>query len=269
MIIAAIMCRGFSRLRPGVKQGNFSAEESPRLFLRFCVIAGLFAASLTSANASLSRLDVASVQMIKAIHPAIMYVLGMSCGVKRPSWSISLWIAIICGGVLIAVEGAIKSEPVGVCLQVLALVADAVRFLFLQATMQNCDEAISPINVLDRVAPIASAMLWIAGSIMEFPSMRMSVLELQAIMPVIIGSSLLAFGLNLSSYAYIQATSALTMSVSGIFRDVVLIAISVACYGSAVTGNQCAGYTIAVVGTFAYLKCREDQRQHILIDATS
>jgi len=266
MLSASVMCRGLFIINPGLKQGTLSSEDSPRLFLRFCVIAGLFAASLSSANAALARLEVASVQIIKAIHPAIVYLVGMSCGVERPSWSISLWIAVICGGVMVAVQGALVLEPVGVCLQVVALVADGVRFLYLQATMQACTDALDPVNVLDRVAPIASVFLWAAGSVVEFPSMHLELSEIYVIACLVLCSCILAFGLNLSSYAYIKATSALTVSVSGILRDMMLIGMSVAFYGSSVTVNQCAGYATAIAGTFAYLKCREDQREEIRND---
>jgi len=261
MLSASAMCRGFFFLKPDLMQGNSSHEETPHLFLRFCVIAGLFAASLTSANAALARLDVASVQMIKAIHPAVIYLLGISCGIEHISWSICMCIAIICGGVMLAVQGAIVLQPVGVLLQMVALVTDGVRFLYLQATMQACTDALDPISVLDRVSPIASVFLWTAGSIVEFPSMHVGLSTLHLIGPLVLASSILAFGLNLSSYAYIKATSALTLSVSGIFRDVMLIGISVAYFGSSVTSNQCAGYLVAIAGTLAYLKCREDQLQ--------
>lgn len=261
MLIAAVMCRGLFSMKPSLKQGNFSDEESPHLFLRFCVISGLFGTSLTSANAALARLDVASVQMIKAVHPAVIYLLGMLCGVERLSWSICSCIAIMSGVVMVAVQGAIMFQPMGVCLQLLALVADGVRFLYLQATMQACTDAIDPINVLARVSPVASASLWTAGSIVEFPSMRVGLAEMCTIAPLVLASSALAFGLNLSSCAYIQVTSALTMSVSGIFRDVLLIGISVAYFGSNVTAKQCSGYVVALAGTFAYMMCRENHLQ--------
>jgi len=269
MLSASVMCRGLFILKPGLKQVNFSYEATPHLFQRFCVIAGLFAFSLTSANAALARLDVASVQMIKAIHPAVIYLLGMACGIERLSWSMCVCITIICGGVMLAVQGALMFQPDGVLLQILALVADGVRFLYLEATMQACTDALDPINVLDKVSPIASVFLWTAGSIVEFPSMRVGPSALHVIAPLVLGSSILAFGLNLSSYAYIKATSALTMSVSGIFRDVMLIGMSVAYFGSAVTANQCGGYFVAIAGTLAYLKCREDQlRQQRLKEST-
>lgn len=150
-------------------------------------------------------------------------------------------------------------QPVGVFLQVFALVADGIRFMYLQATMQACTDALDPINVLDRLSPIASVFLWAAGSIVEFPNLQLGLSELYVIAPLVLGSCVLAFGLNISSYAYIKATSALTMSVSGIFRDVMLIGMSVAYLGSTVTGKQGAGYFVAIAGTLAYLKCREDQ----------
>lgn len=74
---------------------------------------------------------------------------------------------------MVAVQGAITFQPVVVYLQVLALVADGVRVLYLQATMQARTDTLDPINMLDRVAPIASALLLTAGSIAEFPSMHL------------------------------------------------------------------------------------------------
>ena len=61
-----------------------------------------------------------------------------------------------------------------------------------------------------------------------------------------------AFLLNLATMALIKNTSALTLNVSGVFKDIGLILWSVAVSGAVVTQLQYAGYAVAIVGVSAY-----------------
>lgn len=62
----------------------------------------------------------------------------------------------------------------------------------------------------------------------------------------------MAFLLNLATMALIKNTSALTLNVSGVFKDIGLILWSVAVSGAVVTQLQYAGYAVAIVGVSAY-----------------
>jgi hypothetical protein len=262
MLGATSLCKLAFFVRPGLRLYP-PDSDAIELQWRFGVIAGLFAASLLAANGALSRLDVASVQMIKAINPVVIYVLGVVAKVERPSWSIAGALAIICGGVAYAVKGAVKLHPLGCLLQLLATLADSTRHLYIQATLQSYTEQLDAINALDMIAPIASAFLWTAGSFIEFPHMRLDPSDLARCLPLMLYSCILAFALNVSSYAYIKATSALTMSVSGIIKDVLMIVVSVAYFGSAFRWNQCLGYGTAVVGTMCYKRLRDIAAQSV------
>lgn len=256
MLVATVLCRIVFAFRPKWKNEILPGNQSADLQLRVCVIAALFATSLTASNAALARLDVSSVQMIKALNPAIIYAIGVIRTIERPSWRLVGSLSVICGGILYSVQGVLAFQPIGFLLQIVSILADGARYVCLQVTLQSCSNGLDPINVLHMVAPIASVVLWAVGSFWEFPKMHLVPSELCETLPLVLASSILAFALNICSYVYIKATSALTMSVSGILKDVMMIEISVAYFGSNVSSNQCAGYLVAISGTLAYISFR-------------
>lgn len=252
MLMSTFFCRLTFAVVPSLTTN--SGDES-HLIGRLVVIGALFALSLVASNASLARLDVASVQMIKALNPVIIYFAGWIAGLEKPALATCTSIAVICGGVMFAVQSAARLQPVGVLFQVISIMCDSVRYVFLQSTLQLVD-GINSLNLLYMVAPIAGAFLTVAGAFYEFDELEAQIDAVSENLPLIIASSVVAFALNLCSYAYINATSALTTSVSGIAKDVVLIAVSGAFFGPPITWRQLLGFSIAVGGTLTYTKYR-------------
>jgi drug/metabolite transporter (DMT)-like permease len=258
MLAATGMCRLLFLCYPAAKSSmDDRLHFDEHMQGRFCVIAGLFSLSLVSSNAALQKLDIATVQMVKAINPACIYAVGVFWKLEKASNRLVACLAVICGGLALAVCTVPNFHAVGICLQLLAILADTSRYVYLQATLQSRGVAIDSINLLSVVAPITGVFLWSGGAIYEFPDIRIGLESFLSIIPIVIASSLLAFALNVSSYAYIQATSALTMSVSGIFKDVAMVVFSVAFLGNSLGSTQWIGYAIAVCGTLIYVKMRE------------
>lgn len=261
MLSASACCRLLFCVHPRMKTGLEVQFESDLQIQRdFCVIAGLFAISLIASNSALLRLDVATVQIIKAINPAMIYLLGLACRLEQYSTMLAFTLLVICGGVAYAVQGALRVQSVGLCLQILAILADSARYVYVQSKLQAHNESIDPINLLHMIAPLASVALWAGGSIWEFPSIQASTADLLKSLPLVGVSATLAFALNVSSYTYIKFTSALTMSVSGIFKDVFMVGASVLYLGSSVGLKQYIGYGLAICGTVVYALLRERLR---------
>ena len=78
---------------------------------------------------------------------------------------------------------------------------------------------------------------------------------------VLIMNASIAFVLNLATMQLIKHTSALTLNVSGVFKDVGLILWSVVVSGAIVTRMQYAGYAVAIVGVSAYSAYKRAQQQ--------
>jgi drug/metabolite transporter (DMT)-like permease len=236
---------------------NSDLKHEKNLFWHVCFISGMFSASLIASNAALARLDVSTVQLLKAMNPAILYFLGVVAHVERPSGLVCFSLCAVCGGVVFAVQDIFaKLHPTGVVLQIMSLLCDGARAIYLQATLQASKPGLDSLNLLYRVAPTSALMLWVAGSIVEFPSMRPPCLEDRFAIVLVISGAILAFALNLCSYAFIKRTSALTLSVSSIFKDIMLIVLSASFWHSKVGWRQVAGYAIAAVATVFYNRFR-------------
>ena len=69
---------------------------------------------------------------------------------------------------------------------------------------------------------------------------------------VLLANASVAFFLNIATMALIKHTSALTLNVSGVFKDLGLILWSVVVSGAVVTNVQYVGYAVALAGVTAY-----------------
>ena len=70
----------------------------------------------------------------------------------------------------------------------------------------------------------------------------------------LLANASVAFFLNLGTMALIKQTSALTLNISGVFKDLFLIFYSVVVSGAVVTPLQYGGYSIALAGVVAYTR---------------
>jgi hypothetical protein len=64
---------------------------------------------------------------------------------------------------------------------------------------------------------------------------------------------------NLLTLAVIKSTSSLTFKVIGQVKNTVVILVSVALFGSAITGTQVVGYSISMVGFAVYQRGKQLQ----------
>lgn len=120
---------------------------------------------------------------------------------------------------------------------------------------------LSPLAFLYYVAPLCAVVLALPVALLELP--KLSAHQFHAVRRVGVLTLLLnasvAFALNLATMALIKNTSALTLNVSGVFKDLLLILWSVVVSGAIVTPTQYFGYAIAVAGVSAYSHYKRTQ----------
>lgn len=248
MLTCTLMCRLTFAFAPHM---NSVSKPEPTLTGRLTAIGFLFVLSLVASNAALLRLDVATVQMIKSLNPAAMYVSGLMAGLERLALPLCGSLAVMCSGVMFAVQGVILFQPLGCVFQLLSMISDCARYILLQSILQSA-QGINSLDLLYMVAPIAGVFLTFACAFFEFGQFESHVEVLRENLFLLLASSIIAYALNLCSYSYINATSALTMSVTGIVKDVALISISCRVLGASCSLHQIAGFGVAICGTIVY-----------------
>ena len=113
---------------------------------------------------------------------------------------------------------------------------------------------LSPVASLHFIAPVCAACLVPLWACFEAPRLAQRGGEpFRSVGPPLFALNLcLAFVLNVATMALIKQTSALTLNVAGVFKDLLLILWSVFVNGAVVTALQYFGYSIAFSGVTGY-----------------
>lgn len=159
---------------------------------------------------------------------------------------------VSCGIIASCVAQVNPSVP-GVLLQLGAVSCEAIKLCLVNILLVSRGLKLSPVASLYFIAPVCTVALlpgWAA-----FEATRLNARGVEAFAAVGIGifavNLCLAFVLNIATMALIQNTSALTLTVAGVIKGLIL-GYSVVVSGAMVSATQYSGYFLAFVGVTAY-----------------
>ena len=172
-----------------------------------------------------------------------MYFVGIILGTASFSSASAGQVGIAVVGVGVASYSDAEANALGITLQCAAMTADAVRLCLLQKIMQAHGLRLTPVQTLQRVAPLTASVLAVCVAAIELRQLLQ-----QSAVPwgLLLASCGMAVGLNLVVFTLVANTSALTMSMTAPLKEVISILAAIALYGTAVTGPQWLGYAIAM-----------------------
>nr|GMD87597.1 probable sugar phosphate/phosphate translocator At3g14410 [Ipomoea batatas] len=181
-------------------------------------IGAMFAMTLWLGNTAYLYISVSFAQMLKAIMPVAVFILGVAAGLEVMSCRMLLIMSIISFGVLVASYGEININWIGVVYQMGGVVGEALRLIFMEILVKRKGLKLNPISVI----AICLLVPWI---FLEKPKMEAQ--ETWSFQPLILSlNSLCTFALNLSVFLVISHTSALTIRVAGVVKDWVVVLLS-------------------------------------------
>ncbi|KAL0546835.1 hypothetical protein IC582_016753 [Cucumis melo] len=215
-------------------------------------IGATFAMTLWLGNTAYLYISVAFAQMLKAIMPVAVFVLGVAAGLELMSCRMLLIMSVISFGVLVASYGEINISWIGVVYQMGGVVGEALRLIFMEILVKRKGLKLNPISIMYYVSPCSALCLLIPWIFLEKPKMEER--ESWNFPPVILVlNSLCTFALNLSVFLVITHTSALTIRVAGVVKDWVVVLLSALLFADVkLTVINLFGYGIAIAGVVAY-----------------
>ncbi|GFZ12355.1 nucleotide/sugar transporter family protein [Actinidia rufa] len=193
-------------------------------------IGATFAMTLWLGNTAYLYISVAFAQMLKAIMPVAVYILGVAAGLEIMSCRMLFTMSVISFGVLVASYGEINISWIGVVYQMGGVVGEALRLIFMEILVKRKGLKLNPISVMYYVSPCrqfscSALCLFIPWIFLEKP--KMDAQGTWSFQPLIlILNSLCTFALNLSVFLVISHTSALTIRVAGVVKDWVVVLLS-------------------------------------------
>jgi hypothetical protein len=239
--------------------GLFS-EERPEVSLntwltKLLPISALFSTSLAMGNRAYLYSSISFIQMMKASHAVMTYLLNTLVGAELFMWSKLRVVSLVCFGVMLAVTGELEFHMVGFLCQCFSSVSECGRIVLIGQLLNKNGLKMDPLTAVSYYAPLCLVFLVPFAFVTEVPSDWGSFAEdfqLEVGFGWLILNGFVAFALNVSVVLLINATSPVVFILCGIMKDITIISASVVALHQPVAAQQIVGYAAAVVGIQAF-----------------
>ncbi|KAG0499468.1 hypothetical protein HPP92_003707 [Vanilla planifolia] len=250
MIFSSVLCFILTKVFKIIKlEGGMTSEIYTTSVIP---IGAMFAMTLWLGNSAYLYISVAFAQMLKAVMPVAVFILGAAAGLEVLSCRMFLIMTVISFGVIVASYGEVSVNWVGVVYQMGGVVGEALRLIFMEIFVKRKGIRLNPISVMYYVSPCSALCLFIPWLFLEKPKMD-SAGPWNFPPLTLFLNCLCTFGLNLSVFLVISRTSALTIRVAGVVRDWVVVLFSALIFSDTkLTFINLIGYGIAIAGVVAY-----------------
>lgn len=266
----------------------------------------MFALTLWFGNTAYLHISVSFAQMLKAIMPAAVFLIGVACRIEPPSLPLFLIMCVISGGVLISALGEVRFNWTGVVCQLAGVAGEAGRLVLVELLLKRRGVNMDPLAMMWHVSPCSAACLFLPWLFLEQPTLRRRAMQalaaaaaantdttssssidtltllsssLFSVDPLSLLSShaypllvmtlnaLCTFALNVSVFLVILHTSALTIRVAGVVKDWLVVLVSALLFADTkLTTVNLFGYAVAIGGVGLYHRYRATHPNHLPTD---
>jgi tryptophan-rich sensory protein len=218
--------------------------------------------------------------MVKSSVPVFVLIFAFLFRLEKPTVKLISVMAVIIFGVLLMVLKQTEFNMVGYIQVQLAAVSSGFRWALTQVLLEKESMGMSnPLATNIFLSPLMATSLLIASLSLEnwyemltspFFKTFDSTMHISAI---IIFGGFLAFTMLICEFRLIAATSVVTFSVAGIFKEVLTISVSMIIFGDRLNTINIIGLVISIIGIGMYnyirvvalLKARTDHTSSTLL----
>ncbi|KAF3351675.1 hypothetical protein VD0002_g9104 [Verticillium dahliae] len=225
---------------------------SGRFFIRTILPIGIVSSgSLVCSNVVYLYLSVAFIQMLKAASPVAVLFTSWAMGVADPTMTAIVNVLCIVAGVGLASAGEVDMSMIGTVIQLAGIMFEALRVVLIQKMLSNEGLKMDALVGLYYYAPVCAVMNLVVGAALEMPHFKYEDLERAGFMMLILNAAV-ALLLNFTSMVLIGKTSGLVTTLTGIFKNILLIGCSVLFWHTKISTIQVVGYSVSLAGLIHY-----------------
>ncbi|KAL8952327.1 MAG: hypothetical protein Q9222_001738 [Ikaeria aurantiellina] len=208
--------------------------------------------------------------MCKSSALAFILIFAFIFHLEQPSWKLILIIATMTVGVVMMVAGETEFSQIGFFLIISASFFSGFRWALTQILLLRNPATSNPFSSIFFLAPIMFVVLaLIAIPVEGFPALGQGLQILTAEHGTALGivillfPGVLAFCMTSSEFALLQRTSVVTLSICGIFKEVVTITTANLVFHDPLTPINVSGLivTISSIAAYNYIKITKMRRQ--------
>lgn len=221
-------------------------------------------------NMSLQFVTLTFFTMCKSSALAFILIFAFLFHLEQPSLKLIVIIATMTVGVIMMVAGETEFSPLGFVLIITASFFSGFRWALTQILLLRNPATSNPFSSIFFLAPIMFLVLAIIAIPVEgFPALGEGLQILTSEHGTMFGTvillfpGVLAFCMTSSEFALLQRTSVVTLSICGIFKEVVTIATANLVFHDPLTPINVSGLfvTIGSIAAYNYIKIRKMRRQ--------
>jgi len=197
--------------------------------------------------------------MCKSSSLAFVLMFAFIFRLETPSWRLIAIIATMTAGVVMMVAGEIKFSALGFILVISAAFFSGFRWGLTQILLLRNPATSNPFSSIFFLAPIMFLSLLILAIPVEgFPALFLALGNLIEKKGAILGPCVLlfpgtiAFCMTASEFALLKRTSVVTLSIAGIFKEVVTISAAGIVFGDKLTSVNISGLFVTIGAIAAY-----------------
>ncbi|XP_012223273.1 solute carrier family 35 member C2 [Linepithema humile] len=213
-------------------------------------------------NWALSLISISLVTMTKST--VIIFILGFSLLFKleKKSWSLVGIVVMIAGGLVMFTYKSTQFGVLGFILCLLASFASGIRWTMTQLIMQRSKLGLhDPIDMMYymqpwMLIPAISVTLWFEGNriydgirVTDWSDIGSILLTTCAV----IAGAILAFSMEVMEFLVVTYTSSLTLSISGVFKEICTLALAFVFKGDQMTGLNFIGLLMCLGGIILHV----------------
>ncbi|KAL8829833.1 MAG: hypothetical protein Q9191_001785 [Dirinaria sp. TL-2023a] len=214
-------------------------------------------------NMSLKFISLTFFTMCKSSALAFVLMFAFLFRLEQPSWKLVLIIATMTVGVIMMVAGETAFDALGFALIISSSFFSGFRWALTQILLLRNPATSNPFSSIFFLAPV----MFVSLAIIAIPVERFGQLEVglrilaekkgtfQTVV-ILLLPGLLAFLMTASEFALLKRTSVVTLSICGIFKEVVTISAAGIVFHDPLTPINISGLlvTIASIATYNYIK---------------
>lgn len=220
----------------------------------------LIGLDIVFSNASLEFTSVSLMEVIKGGIPMLVLIFGILTKEETYSTLKLIVITFLWLGIIFTSEGEKNFDFTGFILASMSTLCGAIRLVLMQTLLsKNGKTAIihpklHPLLSLAYFAPISAISLFIPMITIEIPKIAQSQFSAHPleVTALILVGVVLAFSLNMIELYLLEASSALTLCVSGIVKLVIIILLSSLFFNYSFTTFNAIGISLCILGIIGY-----------------
>nr|XP_034177202.1 solute carrier family 35 member C2-like isoform X1 [Osmia lignaria] len=189
----------------------------------------------------------------------IIFILGFALILKleRKSWSLICIVVMISGGLFMFTYKSTQFAIFGFVICLLASFSSGVRWTMTQLIMQKSKLGMkSPIDMmyymqLWMLLPVVPVMIWFEGSHVYSSFKNIDWNDVQSIAMTtiaVLGSAIIAFHMEVMEFLVVTYTSSLTLSITGIIKEICILILAVEWKGDQISGLNFIGLLMCLGG---------------------